>query len=209
MDTIYDYLFLEVGGGVAARDAFIAGLADRPVTDEVLGVFGAQLGWQAAELTVLIERATESPSVTATAIARAPGVIASTRRILRPTLRPGPADRPSPGGVWVHRIFQIMARDLAEFIALSEDGWADFERRFDAQVFGLFEVTYPAPRPQELELLLITRYASHAEWEASRDPSTAAMQTFARRSALTLRTRAVSSLLLPIPAAKRARGRSS
>jgi hypothetical protein len=202
MDAIYDYLFLEVGGGAAGREAFIAGLADRPPMDEVIGVFGAQLGWQAAEIAVLVERAPDSPSVTATAIARAPRALACARRILRPTLRPALGDRLSPGGVWVHRIFQIMARDLAEFVALSGEGWEDFEARFDAKVFGLFEVTYPAPRPQELELVLLTRYASHAEWEASRDPSTAAMQTFARRAALTLRTRAVSSVLLPVPASK-------
>jgi hypothetical protein len=204
MHTAYDYLFLELEGGAAARQAFIDGLADRPATDEVLAVFAAQLGWQAAEIAVLIARAENSPSETASAVAGAGGVIGRTRRILRPTLRPTAGVLPAPGGVWVHRIFQIDVRNLAEFVALSGEGWADFEDRFDARVFGLFEVTYPVARPGELELLLITRYASHAEWEASRDPSTAAMQTFARRAALTLRTRAVSTLLLPFPPAKAA-----
>ena len=80
-------------------------------------------------------------------------------------------------------------------MALSGEGWQDFERRFDAQVFGLFEVVEPRPEPTVTELLLLTRYGSHGIWEDSRDPSTAAMQTFARRAALTLRTRAASSLL--------------
>ncbi len=38
MHTAYDYLFLELEGGAAARQAFIDGLADRPATDEVLAV---------------------------------------------------------------------------------------------------------------------------------------------------------------------------
>jgi hypothetical protein len=199
---IHDYLFLDIGGGAAGRARFVDALADRPRDDELLGVFGAQLGWQASEAAVLIARSADPGAATAAAIAAAPGVVSQHRRILRPTLRPAAGDQPLAGGVWVHRVFQLMARDLAEFVALSGEGWADFETRFDARVFGLFEVAFPAPRPGEIELILLTRYASHGEWEASRDPSTAAMQTFARRAALTLRTRAASSLLLPFPTAK-------
>jgi hypothetical protein len=47
--------------------------------------------------------------------------------------------------------------------------------------------------------LLVTRYASHGVWEDSRDPSTTAMQTFARRAMLTLSTRAASTLLVTPP----------
>jgi hypothetical protein len=199
MDPIYEYLFLEIAGGAAGRTAFIMGLVGAP--QEVLGVFGAQLGWQGSEVAVVIERTPDWPPVIANAIEGAKQVTSRMRRVMKPTLRPAAGDRMTPGGVWVHRIFNIQTRDLDEFVALSAEGWADFETRFEAKVFGLFEVTYPEARPAELELLLITRYASHAEWEASRDPSTAAMRTFARRAALTLRTRAASCLLLPIPPA--------
>jgi hypothetical protein len=106
-----------------------------------------------------------------------------------------------PGGIYVHRWFEVDSSSLNEFIALSAEAWPDFEGRFDAQIFGLLELTSPRPgdAPGRRHLLLITRYASHGVWEDSRDPSTAAMQTFARRAMLTLSTRAASTLLVTPP----------
>jgi len=43
---------------------------------------------------------------------------------------------------------------------------------------------------------LITRYADHGVWEASRDPTSEAMQIFARRQQLTRRSWAASTLLV-------------
>ncbi len=103
----------------------------------------------------------------------------------------------------MHRWFEVDSSAFDEFIALSAEAWPDFESRFDAQIFGLFDLTSPraGDTPGHRHLLLITRYASHGIWEDSRDPSTAAMRTFARRSVLTLSTRAASTLLVLPPAA--------
>ena len=84
---------------------------------------------------------------------------------------------------------------MDEFVELSTQGWRDFEVRFDASIYGLFEA---GRTPDDLDLgvlrlLLITRYGDHGVWEASRDPTSEAMQAFARRQALTRYSIAASS----------------
>lgn len=77
------------------------------------------------------------------------------------------------------------------------EGWRDFEARFETTIFGLFTAA-PSAADREAgvtRMLLITRYASHAVWEASRDPSTDAMAAFRRRQQLTRSSRAASTLL--------------
>jgi hypothetical protein len=195
----YDYLFLDVSGGVAGRQRLAERLAPAGSKDRPLGLFVSQLGWQASEAAVLIERGEGSEGEAAATIGKTPGLAVVQARVLRPTLRPAPGASLAAGGVWVHRTFETRAADLQAFVTLSGEAWPDFEQRFDARVFGLFEVVEPRPDPGVIELLLLTRYASHGVWEDSRDPSTEAMRTFARRAALTLRTRAASSLLAWTP----------
>ena len=117
---------------------------------------------------------------------------------IEPTIRPADADRPATGGVYVHRWFAIEAGAETEFVALSSQGWAHFEMLFDAKIFGLFRAEpLAADRAQNVtRLLLITRYGDHGVWEASRDPSTEAMQILMRRQALTRRTWAASTRLV-------------
>jgi hypothetical protein len=197
----WDYVLLDNPGGAPARTRLIEHLGRIAGGDEVLGLFVPQLGWQASEAAVLVERAEGSDGATARVIAQAPGVTHLAARVMRATARPTDGARPAPGGIWVHRTFETRASDLESFVALSAEAWPDFESRFDARVFGLFEVVEPRPDADVVELLLITRYASHGVWEESRDPTTSAMQTFARRAALTLRTRAASTLLVPVSGA--------
>ncbi len=104
----------------------------------------------------------------------------------------------APGGIYVHRWFEVNRASVAEFIDLSTQAWPGFEAQFDARIFGLFELTseWEGSPAASHHLLLVTRYASHGVWEDSRDPTTEAMQTFARRAQLTLSTRAASSLLI-------------
>ena len=89
---------------------------------------------------------------------------------------------------------------MPEFLTLSTEGWRDFETRFDAHIFGLFTAERSSLDRQKgvTRLLLLTRYKDHGVWEASRDPSTAAMQAFQRRSAITKDTWNASTLLVPI-----------
>jgi hypothetical protein len=201
--TIYDYLFLELNGAAAGRAAFLGSLRDARAAGRIapLGAFVPQLGWGGAEIAVLGERSadTAGAGAAADAIAGMAQVVSCARFELTATLRPRTGDILRPGGIYVHRWFEIAAPSLEEFIALSAQAWPDFESRFDANIFGLFEVRAGGDvTADERRLLLITRYGSHGVWEASRDPSTAAMKTFARRAALTLRTRASSTLLAPV-----------
>ena len=155
-----------------------------------LGLFTAQLGWEASEAALLARRDEVGPL----SLAHPARATVGETLLLTPTLRPDADATLQPGGVWVHRRFDVLAGDVQTFIDLSGMAWADFEARFEASIFGLFLVDAPA-EARERTLLLITRYASHGVWEDSRDPTTEAMQTFQRRAALTLRTRAASTLL--------------
>jgi hypothetical protein len=205
--SVYDYLFLDLNGGIAGRTAFRRGLGAEPSSlwRAPPAIFVAQLGWSGAEIAVLLARGDDDAAARGAALraAAAPEVAACAHFVLTPTLRPRTGEALRPGGIYVHRWFDVAAASLGEFIALSGEAWPDFESRFDANIFGLFEAAAAAGAQAEVQsgerrLLLITRYASHGVWEASRDPSTAAMRTFARRAALTRRTRAASALLLPV-----------
>ena len=189
--------------GLAARATFVERLGASGLAPggKAAGLFTAQLGWEASQAAILVEGG--DPTALRT-LCKAPEVVSCEAHQLAPTIRPLPGAALKPGGIYVHRWFEVDSSSLNEFIALSAEAWPNFEGRFDAQIFGLLELTSPRPgdAPGRRHLLLITRYASHGVWEDSRDPSTAAMQTFARRAMLTLSTRAASTLLvLPQPAA--------
>jgi hypothetical protein len=202
MTATYDYLFFSLERGAAARDAFLGQIrAARgelaAAGGEVLGVFFPQLGWEAAEAALVLRwREARSPAARAGLLAIAP-VKSARAEPMTPTLRPADDAALWPGGIYVHRRFETAAVDLATFIALSQDGWADFEPRFDARVFALFlmDETQDDRAAGSRRLLLLTRYGDHGVWQASRDPSTAAMGLFARRAQITRETRAASTLL--------------
>jgi hypothetical protein len=195
--AVYDYLTLTLARGPAARAAFIKRLAAAGLADggKAVGLFVPQLGWEAAQAALLVER---GDPAALKALSSAPEVVSCEFHELTPTIRPAPGAALKPGGIYVHRWFEVDSSTFDEFIALSAEAWPDFEGRFDTNIFGLFELTTPRPgdTPGHRHLLLLTRYASHGVWEESRDPSTAAMQTFARRAMLTLSTRAASTLLV-------------
>jgi len=173
----FDYVMLRLARGAPARRAFAdtvkaAGLAAHR---RRAGLFVAQLGWEAAEAALLAERG-GNENTALDAVLAAPEVTSSVAHTLRPTVRPQADAALAPGGIYVHRWFEVNRASVAEFIDLSTQAWPGFEAQFDARIFGLFELT--------------------SEWEGSRDPTTEAMQTFARRAQLTLSTRAASSLLI-------------
>jgi len=194
----FDYALLTLARGAPARRAFAdrvraAGLG---ANGRRAGLFVAQLGWEAAEAALLAERGGENAAFDR--LVDAPEVTAAVRHTLRPTVRPTDDAALAPGGIYVHRWFEVERTSVAEFIDLSTQAWPGFEGQFDARIFGLFELTseWEGAPPASRHLLLVTRYASHGVWEDSRDPTTEAMQTFARRAQLTLSTRAASSLLI-------------
>jgi len=187
----FEYAFLtlaRVSAPHQALAAYLQGVAG------LVGQFAPQLGWANNEAAVLLRADVEPGALTV------PDLIADVRRErLTPTLRPTDERAPRAGGIYVHRWFEVDVAAAAEFIELSGRGWERFEAQFDTQIFGLFRA---APSPSDSgtgvqRLLLLTRYADHGVWEASRDPSSEAMQIFARRQQLTRRTWAASTLLVP------------
>ena len=197
----YDYLTLTLKRGAAARAEFVKrlGAAGLAAGGKAVGLFTPQLGWEAAHAALLVEGG--DPGALR-ALSEAPEVVSCAFHQLAPTIRPTTGAVLEPGGIYVHRWFEVDSSSFNEFIALSAEAWPDFESRFDARIFGLFDLTSarPGDTPGHRHLLLVTRYASHGVWEDSRDPSTAAMQTFAGRAMLTLSTRAASTLLVTPPA---------
>jgi hypothetical protein len=195
----FDYAMLTLARGAPARRAFADRVTGAGLTSHGrrAGLFFAQLGWQAAEAALLAERGGGEEKAFA-ALLDAPEVVSSVSHALKPTVRPPPDAVLAPGGIYVHRWFEVNRSLVAEFIDLSVRAWPGFEAQFDARIFGLFELTteWEGSPVDSRHLLLVTRYASHGVWEDSRDPTTEAMQTFARRAQLTLSTRAASSLLI-------------
>jgi len=203
---MYDYLFLDFdtapgtppskayADAVRARSSAVAAAGG-----EVLGLFTPQIGWRAREAALLVGWTPEAKGREAEigALEKLPSVAKVQRDRLVPTVRPMTADRPKPGGIYVHRWFVIGAQDQDEVVALSSEGWRDFEARFDANIFGLFaaERTAADKAVGVTRLLLITRYKDHGVWETSRDPTTDAMAAFMRRQKLTRDTWNASTLL--------------
>jgi hypothetical protein len=197
----YDYLFLTLRRVATPHLALAAQLqAAAPSLAAggggVVGQFAPQLGWAANEAAVLVRwsggRRGEGGAITG-----ADAVCASRLDRLAPTIRPADAATPQPGGIYVHRWFEVEAAAVDAFVDLSGQGWETFEALFDARIFGLFraEATDADREAGVARLLLLTRYGDHGVWEASRDPTTEAMQIFARRQQLTRRSWAASSRL--------------
>jgi hypothetical protein len=186
----YSYVFATLARVPTPHHALAAQL--RALPREVVGQFAPQLGWANNEAAVLVWGAAPA------ALGYGGLITAASVEQLTPTLRPAGGDAPQPGGIYVHRWFEVGAGDVDEFVDLSGQGWQRFEAQFETRIFGLFRA---APTPADAEagaqrLLLITRYADHGVWEASRDPTSEAMQIFARRQQLTRRTWAASTLLV-------------
>ncbi|WP_296597222.1 hypothetical protein [Phenylobacterium sp.] len=207
---MYDYLFLDLDAppGTPPAKAYADAVRARAPAiaaagGAVLGLFTPQLGWHARQAALLVGWKPEATSREAevAALGRLAGVGKVERQRLEATARPASGDRPKPGGIYVHRWFVIGADDLAEVVALSAEGWRDFEARFDTNIFGLFaaERTTADKAAGAIRLLLVTRYKDHGVWETSRDPSTDAMAAFMRRQKLTRDTWAASTLLTVIP----------
>jgi len=205
--AVYDYMSLELQPGADTRAKFIAHLktmvpAVKKEGGELLGMFNPQLGWTSLQAAVLVRWPNEDVVLRDILLRHlAPNAMVAGGKVdvLTPALRAAMTDTLSPGGIYVHRWFELEAKDMDRFVELSRQGWPDFETRFDSRVFGLFTARQ---RPEEkaagaLRMLLLTRYGSHGVWEESRDPSTTAMGLFMQRRLLTKTTVGSSTLFVP------------
>jgi hypothetical protein len=192
---VYDYLTLELAAGRAAWEALRAQLkihvvpAVRGADGEVLGLFFPQIGFASNEAVLLVRWAGQAGTV------EIENAAVRLRDRLAATLRPADGDRPKPGGIYVHRWFTVAPANVETFVDLSGQAWPSFEAGFDTNIFGLFRAEAAAPNG-DVRMLLLTRYADHGVWEASRQPSAAARDAFGARHELITSTIARSSLLL-------------
>jgi len=205
--SLYDYVFFELAPGSPPyrRPAPTLGPilhgALQTTHGKNLGLFVPQLGWSTLQAAALLAWPDDDGRAAAVDKLRtAPDMTSVRTHRLVATARPAKDSVPLPGGIYVHRWFVIDAAATQEFVALSVQGWVDFENRFDARIFGLFADERSAEdlRQGVVRLFLLTRYRDHGVWQASRDPTTEAMKAFARRQALTHVSWAASTLLIDI-----------
>jgi hypothetical protein len=214
--TEYDYVFLRLratdtlAAYTTVRSELVRWFAaHRPPTDRLSGLFVPQLGWSPKQVALLIERSDDAAADDALleSVAALPQAETCDTRRLLPTIRPLPGDMLTTGGIYVHRWMDVRATDVDEFIALRREAWSD-RWNFDARAFGLFKEKTDQPVQR---MLLLTRYGSHADWEASRvatpsrsqreweaagKPAATHRQALARSSALTLDSVPASTLLV-------------
>jgi hypothetical protein len=200
MPAHYDYLtFTMERGGLAKFSGHIRAVAAPAIAKsggEVLGLFQGQLGFASNEAVVLL-RWPDAGHDRLRELDQAPGVARVHPEILTPTVRPSDSAVPRKGGIYVHRWFTVDADNVADFVALSNRAWTNFEGSYETEIFGLFtaERTAQDLRDGAGRLLLLTYYASHGVWEASRDQTRDPQGLFVKRAALTRVTIGRSSLL--------------
>ena len=193
MSAEYNYLSVTLERGRPAWAAFAA--HTRAADGEMLGVFQGQLGFASNEAVVLLRGANADSRH---AVGQAPGVAGVRAETLTPTVRPAEGAVLRQGGIYVHRWFTVDAQSVDDFVALSNKAWENFEGSYDTEIFGLFtaERSHEDLRDGAGRLLLLTWYASHGVWEASRDQTRDPQGLFARRHALTRTTIGRSSTLV-------------
>lgn len=187
-----------------ARQRLAAAAGGAVVVGAWFGV--GSIGWYDDEATVLLgwpdtseADAAPADALAATGLGGLAGVEVVAAASLRATARPGSVAALRPGGVFAQRWFEVDPADWDEFLTLSTEAWPAFESSYDTSIEGLFRGT-----DDERLVLLLTRYASIAEWERSRGTVTAregdpaeAGRRFLRRREITRRSIVRVAPLMP------------
>jgi len=205
MPAHYDYLTFTLTRGRKAWADFtghirtVAAPTIAAAGGEVVGLFQGQLGFASNEAVVLL-RWPSAMGDRLRELDTAPGVVAMYPQKLTPTVSPADDKRLKRSGIYVHRWFSVDADSVADFVALSNRAWENFEGSYDTEIFGLFtaETTVQDVRDGIGRLLLLTYYASHGVWETSRDQTRDPAGLFAKRHELTRSTIGRSALSVPL-----------
>lgn len=151
---------------------------------------GQSIGWASDQVVVVVGpgSADEVTAAEEELTASTGGEVVDRRRlraVARATSSPDFAD-----GVVALRWFELDSANWDDFFELSTGAWPSFEAAFDATILGLFRSLDQAG--SKAQALLVTRYASLAEWERSRSSLAAtqgdagnAGEGFRRRHAIT------------------------
>lgn len=195
MHERYDYLTARVEKkALPDLRAFLVGPAAGELHDAGGLLWGSWLGagsigWDDDQAIVIVAWPDEAGDARGW-LAGVQGVATVELERLRATARPEVPAGLTPGGVRAHRRFELEdAAGFDELLALSTEAWPAFEHAYDASIEGFFRATDDPRR-----VLLVTRYASVAEWERSRGIGQAdsgeladARERFMRRRQLTRR----------------------
>jgi hypothetical protein len=195
MSAHYDYLTYSLERGRPAWLAFAAYVRDvaapavAAAGGSILGLFQGQLGFFSNEAVVFLRWPTAARD-RLRELDRAPGVVKMHPETLTPTVRPNDDAVLKTGGIYVHRWFTVDSDCVADFVSLSNRAWTNFEGSYATEIFGLFtaERTAQDVRDAVGRLLLLTYYASHGEWETSREQTRDPDGLFAQRHRLTRST---------------------
>ncbi len=190
MNETYEYRRFKVGAG--AWESFaerLRGEGARIAAEHggtLFGVWRGQIGMEANEGIALTAWPDEQALAEgATALSRLwAAALESRAERLVATLRPDQPTPPPQDGVYAFRFFSLAEADWPEFADLSGRAWPGFEGGYDAHIHGFFRSLDAAP--PDARVLLLTRYASLAVWEASRADTGRA--EFQRRHKLTRAT---------------------
>jgi hypothetical protein len=189
VNDVFEYRQFRVSPG--EWDGFVERLR-RSAAASLFGVWRGQIGLEANEgiaLTAWPDEENLADGVRGLAPVFASALESRAERLVA-TLRPETPAPPERRGVYAFRTFELADADWPEFASLSERAWPEFEAGYDARICGFFrslDVPPPAAR-----VLLLTRYASLATWEASRADVT--RPEFQRRHKLTRATRVVTAV---------------
>lgn len=205
MEWRYDYRDIQVAPRswrriLQAHGAVVAAIEEQGGV--ALGLFGPQIG-MASDAGILISAwPIDGKCLAAEALEILDDVLNSDGQPMTATARPAEPSQLPSGGVYAHRRFTIDANREDEFVELSDTAWLSFEATFDVRGAGLWRIEGDGQSgAEEAEMLLLTRYADLATWEASRRAgeqtrSRDAAERFTRRRDLTIRSTVVTTELL-------------
>ncbi len=151
------------------RDSGQAGIA--PKGGRLFGIWKPLIGLSLNHLIVLAEW----PDA-ATAIAHGADILSGIESatleqcdLWQPTLRPAPNSRlpELAGGYYSHRLYDIEASGLKDFLDHSSSAWGNFEGTHPSQVIGLWRSSH-VPAPGIIRMRLMAWYQDMATWERSR-----------------------------------------
>ena len=196
----YAYLTVGLQRGRAAWQAFAnhvtgpGAAAANGAGGELVGLFSPQLGFASNQAVILLRWPAGEAGVEK--LVGTDAVVISQIDVLTPTLRPREGQSLRDGGIYVHRWFTVDGDRVADFVDLSGRAWTNFEGAYDTEIFGLFTAAATAEDEAlgQGRLLLLTWYASHGVWEASREQTVDPEGLFVKRNALTRSTIGRSSV---------------
>ncbi len=148
------------------------------------GIFrGGMFGLATNQLALL--SAWENPAATSPCaeLARQNGWLLSDKARLTATVRPTAVEKIDRAGIYVIRWIRMRESDIAEYTRLCLETWPAFETMTRSRCYGVFR---PLESGDVVKLLMLTWYASLADWEQSRRLNPVDQSKWARRSEMEL-----------------------